>query len=62
MFSNNYRTNARNDPSAQSAAVPEAASHYQGVGNVENDDDNVTGSYQISCVGTGKLQIKQGKL
>ena len=31
-------------PSAQSAAVPEATSHSQDVGNVENDDDNETGS------------------
>jgi hypothetical protein len=32
------------DPSAQSAAVPEATSHSQDVRNVENDDDNETGS------------------
>ena len=32
------------DPIAQNAAVPEATSHSQDVGNVENDDDNETGS------------------
>ena len=32
------------DPSAQSAAVPEATSHSQNVGNVKNDDDKETGS------------------
>jgi hypothetical protein len=32
------------DPSAQSAAVPEATSHSQDVRNVENGDYNETGS------------------
>ena len=32
------------DLSSQSTAVPEATSHSQDVGNVENDDDNEAGS------------------